>query len=132
MAVDSFDPSRRVAKITPTVTRTLTEAAERLDEAWFGLDETRITDMAGIARHGPVDWAEAARELTDVELIALVRVFTRGERDFAAWEAGARSPVIPIVRELKRRRAFPAELTAWIRANSDNRFLPHGDLMDRL
>ena len=40
--------------------------------------------------------------------------------------------MIPLVRELKRRGAYPAELTAWIKANTDNRFLPYGNLMDRL
>ena len=37
-----------------------------------------------------------------------------------------------MVRELKRRGRFEVALTTWIKANSTNRFLPHGSLMDRL
>ena len=42
------------------------------------------------------------------------------------------APVIPLVAELKRRGDYPNDLTAWIKANTDNRFLPYGSLMDRL
>ena len=48
------------------------------------------------------------------------------------WEALGRSPVIPLVAELKRRGRYPRELTGWIKANTTNRFLPYGSLLDRL
>ena len=44
----------------------------------------------------------------------------------------AKSAVVKLVRVLKQRGEMTPELTSWIKANSDNRFLPHGDLMDRL
>ena len=77
-------------------------------------------------------WAAAAATLTDADLVALTRVFAKGEKEVAGWEAGAKSPVIPMVRELKKRGTYPAELTGWIKTNSENRYLPHGSLMDRL
>jgi hypothetical protein len=64
--------------------------------------------------------------------VALIRFFTRAEMAFAAWKGGDRSPVIALAAELKRRGDFPDGLTAWIRANSDNRFLPYGSLLRRL
>ena len=47
-------------------------------------------------------------------------------------EAGAQSPVIALAAELRRRHAYPDDFTAWIKAHSSNRFLPHGNLMDKL
>ena len=132
MAVDSFDPTSALARITPEVLARLIEAGDRIDQPAFGLDAALVAGVAGIARHGPVDWAEAVKPLGDEDIIALIRVFTRGERDLPGWEAGAKSPVIPMVRELKRRGRFEVALTTWIKANSTNRFLPHGSLMDRL
>jgi hypothetical protein len=132
MAVDSFDPTALKAGITPEVIRELVSAASRLDEPNFGLDARDVVRLAALARHGPVDWLAAAKTLGEDDLRALVQVFTRGERDIPGWEAGAKSPVIPCVRELKARGAFTSELSAWIKANSNNRFLPHGSLLDRL
>lgn len=132
MAVDSFDPATLLAKITPEIIHKLLAAAADLDRPGLGLDAEALAQIPGIAKHGPVDWAEAVKPLPDEAIEALIRVFTRGERDLPGWEAGARSPVVPMVRELKRRGRFDAALAAWIKANTTNRFLPHGSLMDRL
>ena len=41
------------------------------------------------------------------------------------------SPVIWLCRELKKRGAFPdPELIQWIKENTDNKFLPYGNLLD--
>jgi len=48
------------------------------------------------------------------------------------FELGARSPVIALVRLLKQRGEYPDDLTGWVKANTDNRFLPYGSLLDRL
>jgi len=39
---------------------------------------------------------------------------------------------VALARVLKKRKAMPADLTPWIKANTTNKFLPHGDLMDLL
>ena len=72
------------------------------------------------------------RQLPSDSLVALIRLFTLGEGQFSAWQAGAKSAVVKLVRVLKQRGEMTPELTRWIKANTDNRFLPHGDLMDRL
>ena len=63
----------------------------------------------------------------------LVRLFTVLEA-LAGFEAGARSPVIPLFRHLKPQldAEAAAELVRWIRTHSENRFIPHGSLQDRL
>lgn len=132
MAVDSFDPASMRPALSPELLAELVALAGHLTEPCLGLDANAVRRTAVVARHGSVDWAAAAAMLTDADLHALIRVFTKGEKEVPGWEAGAKSPVIPMVRELKKRGTFPSELTIWIKANSENRFLPHGSLMDRL
>lgn len=137
MTVESFDPRGAGPVLTDDALARLLEAARRLDEPHFGLDAATARELAPLVRQvrpdgGGVDWAEAAGPLPDEDVLALVRLFTRAEAEIPAWEAGDASPVIPLVAELKRRGSYPAELTGWIKRNTDNRFLPYGNLMDRL
>lgn len=132
MSVEPFDPGALTLKLSEAVIDELLAAAARLDEPGFGLSRERISALSAIARHDAAsDWAVAAKPLATERLIQLVRLYTLAET-LPGWEAGARSPVIALVRELKQRDEFPAELNTWIRANTDNRFLPYGSLMDRL
>ncbi len=63
------------------------------------------------------------------QLLHLVRFFTLAEMQLSGWEAGAESPVIWIVKTLRRRKSPPSkDLLLWIKANSDNRFIPNGAL----
>lgn len=136
MSVGSWEPEAAVAALTSDVVDRLCEAAGGADGTDLGLHAERVAEFAPYARDGGagsrIDWANAARALDDQRIVALIRFFTRGEMAFAGWKAGDRSPVIALAAELKRRGTFPADLTRWIRANSDNRFLPYGSLMQRL
>ena len=86
------------------------------------------------AMQAPAGALDADLDALDAEeLEALARLFTVIEQQ-PGFEAGAKSPVIALCRRLRRHLdadAF-AELVRWIRAHSDNRFLPHGSLQDRL
>jgi hypothetical protein len=74
-------------------------------------------------------WFVAAEPFTSEQLLHLVRFFTLAEMQLSGWEAGAESPVIWIVKTLRRRKSPPSkELLLWIKANSDNRFIPNGAL----
>ena len=74
-------------------------------------------------------WTKAAADFNNEELLHLVRFFTVAEQMLDGWEAAEKSPVIWLVRELRRRKAPPdRDLLLWIKANSDNRFLPNGAL----
>lgn len=76
---------------------------------------------------------ETLGSLDGADLEDLLRLFTILEA-LPGFEAGARSPVIPIARRLKAALDADAyrELVRWVRAHTDNRFLPHGSLQDRL
>ena len=132
MSVETFDPGATALKLSDEVVAELLAAADELESADFGLARDRIAALAVVARHDAAsDWAGAAEALATDQLIALVRLFTVAE-GLPGWEAGARSPVIPMAAELKKRGDFPTDLTSWIKSRTDNRFLPYGSLMDRL
>lgn len=74
------------------------------------------------------DWI-AADGLDDDELISLIRFFTLAEMQLPGWDGGRLSPVIYLVTILKQRSAFDSELRRWIKANTDNRYLPNGAVL---
>lgn len=75
------------------------------------------------------DWQSAYEHFTSAELKDLCQFFTLAEAKWSDWFGGDKNPVIWICKELKRRGDFPdKDLTRWIKANSDNRFLPYGNL----
>jgi len=136
VTVERWDPAGAAAGLTPQKLERLLEASRHLDEPRFGLGEA-AAELAPLARQATgsrlgADWAETAEGLADDEVVALIRLFTLAESALPGWEAGDASPVIPLAAVLKRRGSYPGDLTGWIRANSDNRFLPYGNLMNRL
>ena len=77
----------------------------------------------------PADAWQVAACLADADIEALVRLFTLAEMQLSGWQAGNSSPVIPLVKLLRARNAFSRELRRWIRANTDNRYLPYGSAL---
>ena len=76
-------------------------------------------------------WAQVSSELSNEQLTHLIRFFTLAEAQLSGWEAGSKSPVVWLCRELKKRGAFPdQELIQWIKANTENKFLPYGNPLD--
>ena len=70
-----------------------------------------------------------AESLGAAEVEALIRFFTLAEMQLPGWEGDKQSPVIYLVRILKRRNLFTPSLRKWIKANTDNRYLPYGSLL---
>jgi hypothetical protein len=95
------------------------------------VDQLKSADLAtsqwvmGLAA---ADWAMAS-ELPSDDLVLLVRFFTLVENQVSGWEAGNKSPVIPLVKALKVRDEFTAELRKWIKTHTDNRYLPYGSAL---
>lgn len=130
--VDTWDPNAQATELNEAVLLELQEAALRLEADDFGLTADAITRLAGVARADRVDWSGVSENLDETTLEALIRLYTLAEGRFPAWEAGAQSPVIAIAKVLRARGAYPQSLTAWVKANTDNKFLPYGSLLDRL
>lgn len=131
MSVERFDPRDAGRAVDAEAVARLRQAAEQLDADDFGLSAAEVSDLARLARHPEADWEAPLASLDSDTLLALVRLYTLAEA-LPGWEAGAKSPVIPMAAELRRRGDYPEALTAWIKSNTDNRFLPYGSLLDRL
>ena len=130
--IDTWDPKAQATELDEGVLAELRQAAKKLDSGDFGLGAEAVGRLAGVARADRVAWKEVAENLDDATLDALIRLFTLAEGRFSAWEAGAQSPVIVMAKVLRARGTYPRELTGWVKANSDNKFLPYGSLLDRL
>lgn len=87
-----------------------------------------IERFAVLMKSGGEAW-NVAEKLADDDIKRLVIFLTLAEEQLSGWEAGKRSPVIDLVRILKQRRAFHPELRKWIKANTDNRYLPNGPVL---
>ena len=72
---------------------------------------------------------QLAEGLDDAGLESLVRFFTLAEMQLPGWEGGKQSPVIYLVRIMKARGSFTPELRKWIKATTDNRYLPYGSVL---
>ncbi len=137
MTVDTFDPqqfdpSQSHGRIDDAMISRVLRAGYELthtpDE--ISLDPDEVAALSPMVTHR--GWSDAAEAMAVADIVALIRLFTLGEMMFSSWRAGAKSAVVPLVRVLKRRGEINPELISWIKATTDNRFLPHGDLMDRL
>ena len=129
--VGTWDPGDRVT-LSERHLDCVRRGSTQLEEPDFGLDEAELRVLAPVMSLDGEQWEAAARKQDAAELVAWIRFFTLAEARLPGFEAGAKSPVIPLARVLRERGEYPADLTAWIRAHSDNRFLPHGSLLDRL
>ena len=92
------------------------------------LTPEEISRYKGVMKLPEETWA-VAESLTDRQVEDLARFFTLAEVQFAGWDAGKRSPVIPLVRILKKRGSFRSELRRWIKSHTDNRYLPYGSAL---
>jgi hypothetical protein len=110
----------------------LSEAADSLEKPDLGLSAHERANWGALMKLPADVWSPLLAVESDERLVRIAKVLTVAEMRLPGWEAGARSPVVAIVRELRRRGRYPKELTGWIKAHTTNRFLPYGSLADRL
>lgn len=132
-AVASWQPPAAGTLPDTAVLRRLGALQRDAGEALPELPEDLRSPLQGAMRapRGALDDVIAALDSED--LPPLIRFFTRIEAQ-PGWEAGERSPVVPLMRHW-RRTATPEDVDAlvrWVKSHTDNRFLPHGSLQDRL
>ncbi len=127
MTVDSFDPQAMKGVVTSEHVAQWLTLADRcaLDTDSPSIDKVDAALAASILLPG---WDNVCDDLSDTELETLIRLFTLGEMQHGSWQAGASSPVVPLVKALKQRGNFDLGFARWIKAHTTNRFLPHGDL----
>ena len=84
--------------------------------------------LAGLMQIDHETWRSAAEALPDEQILHLVRFFAVAE-NLPGWEAGAKSPVIPLAKVLRKRgQRLERDLLQWLREVNENRFLPYGPL----
>ena len=121
MSIGSWDPAAESAayhqQIEPhTLDRFIAysrdDRLQELEQLISG-DESQV--LAGLMQIEHGAWLEAAEN--------------RPEDDLTGWEAGSKSPVIPLAKALRNRgHRLDKTLLQWLREVSDNRFLPYGPL----
>ena len=107
-------------------------AIQAIDQPQLGLSAVQQEVIRQAVRASAESWTKFAQEQSSDAIASWIRALTRAEMVLEGLELGARSPVIALTRLLKRRGDYPDDLTAWVKANTDNRFLPYGSLSDRL
>jgi len=108
------------------------KGASNLEVEDFGFNDSEKVLLMEVMLIGGDAWETHAKTALVTELIEWIRFFTLLEKRLLGFETGPKSPVIALARALRKRGEYPDDLTAWIKVNTDNRFLPHGSLMDRL
>lgn len=73
-------------------------------------------------------WLKPTKEFSDDQLLQLIQFFTLAEK-LPNCDAGANSCVIALVKIYKQRgKKLERDFLQWIKANTDNKFLPNGPL----
>ncbi|MCY3884599.1 MAG: hypothetical protein OXG24_06725 [Gammaproteobacteria bacterium] len=128
--VEEWDPS--AASLTEEHRRILTEAARQLDAGNLCLKLADQAKLKSVLFLGFSSWEKFVRADDSKTVVAWIKVLTSCEEKYSGFECGSKSPVISLARVLRKRGTYPSELSNWIKEHSNNRFLPHGSLMDRL
>jgi hypothetical protein len=98
---------------------------EKLSES---MSATQVQTNAGLMSLSEESW-QSCDLFADEELEPLVRFFTLAEMQLPGWDSGAKSPVIYLVKVMKKRGSFTPEFRKWIKKNSDNRYIPNGSVL---
>lgn len=135
MSIDSWSPDTASTvtnyQIDPSLLRRFIDFAQQTDWSTLStaLTDNEIIQHQAIMKQSKDAWFNAAENFDANQIECLVRFFTVAEMQFNGWEVGADSPVIWLVKVLRRRNCAPnKELLLWIKNHSDNRFIPNGAL----
>jgi len=126
MAIEVWEPKQPAGVTLEQLTALSAQMVDAdLSDLGTVLDKESIKRDATLMTQTEESW-EVAAALSDDDIVVLIRFFTLAEMQLAGWEAGKRSPVVPLVKILKSRGVFTPELRKWVKANTDNRYLPNG------
>ena len=110
----------------------LSKAAENLQETNLGLDADELGTLRPVLRRERPVWESFAITQDSELLVGWIKALTLLERDVTGFELGDKSPVITLHRILKSRNDLPDDLNDWIKQHTNNRFLPYGNLFERI
>ncbi|WLD57319.1 hypothetical protein NFC81_11395 [Salinispirillum sp. LH 10-3-1] len=130
MSVTTWDPTQKPNHPELTRVRGWTAQAWPSADALVQLsDDDRHTLQAWITLDWTL-WEPVISQLTASELVHLMQLMTLAEGHIGGCDAGAKSTVIHAFRQHKAKFGAPdKELVRWIKANTQNRFLPYGPVL---
>ena len=126
--IGSWDPDPKLSEQHRDI---LDRAADAIDQPGLGMTTETQQMLSSVIQASPQIWLDFVEQERTIRIIGWIKVLTLIE-EVLGVEVGAKSPVITLVRLLKKRNAYPNYLTEWIKSHSNNRFLPYGSLADRL
>ena len=132
MTTGSWDPSTQTSSIDVSIDPALLNRfialvqADAIGDLRSSMSEEDKRQNSLMQADTP-SWQTALADHSDEHLIALIRFFTVVEMQLPNWVGGAKSPVISINKLLRSRgQKLDRDMLLWIKANSDNRFIPNG------
>lgn len=134
MSVTTWDPSQPSGQSASqpdlACVRTWAASAWPNEQALTALtDDDRNSLKAWITLDWTI-WEPVITQLTADELCHLMQLMTLAESHIGGCDAGAKSTVIHAFRQHKSKFGAPdKELVRWIKANTQNRFLPYGPVL---
>ncbi|MEY8204572.1 MAG: hypothetical protein RPR40_05800 [Bermanella sp.] len=126
MSVDSWQPVASPITLDEADLKKLTVLAHSYTQ-----DSDLTAQLSWIQPLAQVDnkiWALSIHNLTQQPLIELIRMLTQLEEQ-QAWNLAEKSPVIALFKQLRKIAGIDKSLVQWVKAHSDNRFLPFGPLL---
>jgi hypothetical protein len=128
MTIGTWDPDAIQAQIRP---EQLKAALAFTDPNTFPTQAPpQLMPLQALMNSPRSAWQPLLEPMSNPELTELCRFFTLAEARWADWFGGDKNPVIWIYKDLKARGEVPDKaLALWIKTHSDNRFLPHGNLL---
>ena len=134
MSIGSWDPAADAAAHSIQIELSTLERFisisrdEQLDSIADLISGGESQTLAGLMQLDAAQWLTAVEAMDSEDILHLIRFFAVAE-NLPGWEAGERSPVIPLARTLRKRgQRLDKALLQWLRSVSDNRFLPYGPL----
>ena len=128
--VHQWKPTSSV--LTADHSRILNKLVVEMDEQRISATEEELANLRPVILADQNAWQNFVADLDDATIVSWVRVLTLLESQYSGFECGAKSPVIALVKVLRKRGSYPPDLSSWIKSNTTNRFLPYGSLLDRL
>ena len=132
MTTGSWDPSTQTSSVDVSIDQSLllrfialveADAIGDLNSSMSEEDKQQNELMQADAAR----WQATLADYSDDQLIALIQFFTVVEMQLPHWMGGAKSPVISINKVLRSRgQKLDRDMLLWIKAHSDNRFIPNG------
>jgi hypothetical protein len=126
VTVDSWQPSPQTGNIDSEILERLLNAASS-----FASDQNFTPDLNWIqpfAKADPIKWKDAVKDLANDQLIELIKMLTVLETR-ENWDLADKSPVIAVFKLYKKKFGIDKDLVKWVKANTDNQYLPFGPLL---